>query len=225
MPDLRPPLPHRASRLLNRIGARGPAEVLQLTTHRIRDAIRSDDTLLVFTRAAGGEVSPPDGLTIRLATAADAAHYARDIGTDSKSSFASRLSDRTHCFLVLRADLIVHSSWVTTAAAWTREIHGYMKPPPGHAYVYESFTRVEVRGRGVYPFALRSICAWAGREGIERVWVAVEEDNPASIRAVEKAGFEEGFRFSFRRRLGRLQIDPAGGEMAHLATNFVSRTP
>lgn len=213
------------SRLLNRIRARGLGEVAQLARDRIRDTIASADTLLVFTRSAGGASHPksPHGLNFRAATPADGAGYARDIGTDSTATFAARLSADMHCFLVLQGELIVHSSWVTTSAAWTREIRGYMRPPPGSAYVFESFTRPEVRGRGVYPFALSAICGWAADEGLERVWVAVEADNPASIRAVTKAGFQEAFRFSYRRRLGRLRIGNPEGEMAQIGTSFVSR--
>jgi hypothetical protein len=125
---------------------------------------------------------------------------------------------------VTKGELIVHSSWVTTAAAWTREIRGYMIPPTGDAYVYESFTRPEVRGRGVYPFALRSISSWGAVAGVSRVWVAVEADNPASLKAVAKGGFEPAFRFSYRRRVGRLNIDPPTGQMADIGISFVSRT-
>ena len=190
----------------------------------MREAVASDDELVVFVQPSGGQERPTSELTFRAANASDAKAYARDIGTDSSESFRERLSPSTRCFLVLQGELIVHSSWVTTSSAWTREIRGYMVPPPGGAYVYESFTRPEVRGRGVYPLALRAICDWAGGEQIEQVWVAVEADNPASIRAVTKAGFEEAFRFSLRRRLGRLTIDPPTGQMAQIGTSFVRRT-
>ena len=149
--------------------------------------------------------------------------YARDIGTDSVSSFRSRLSERTHCFLVDDGDLLVHSSWVTTAAAWTRELSTYLVPPRGDAYIYESFTRPEARGRGVYPFALQRIAAWASDEGLRRVWVAVEEHNPPSIRAVSKADFAEGFRIDFARRWGRVDVGTPYGPDASEARGFLSR--
>lgn len=224
MPEPTPPPTHSVSRLLNRIRTRGLGEVVQLASNRLRDAISSSDTLLVFSRPAGGAADPPEGLRFRPATPADAARYAEDIGTDSVATFTARLSKDMHCFLVLQDQLIVHSSWVTTSGAWTREIRGFMRPPARSAYVFESFTRPEVRGRGVYPFTLRAICGWAKGEGLERVWVAVEADNPASIRAVTKAGFQEAFRFSYRRSLGRLWIGPPRGEMAQIGTSFVSRT-
>ncbi|MFN2586501.1 MAG: GNAT family N-acetyltransferase, partial [Actinomycetota bacterium] len=96
---------------------------------------------------------------------------------------------------------------VTSSAAWTREIRAYLVPPPGDAYVYESFTAPEARGRGVYPFALASICSWAVVRDIVRVWVAVERGNAPSFRAIAKAGFEPSYSIGYARRLGRLTLD------------------
>ena len=50
------------------------------------------------------------------------------------------------CFVVEDGDRFLHSSWVTTTGAWTREIRAYLCPPQGDAYVYESFTRADARG-------------------------------------------------------------------------------
>ena len=198
--------------------------MLALARDRSREAISSDDALIVFMRESGGSDEPDAELSVREADAQDGELYARDIGTDSATTFRARLSDSTHCFVVVRSGRIVHSSWVTRSGAWTREIRGYMVPPPGDAYVYESFTRPEVRGRGVYPLALEGICRWAATQGVRSVWVAVEADNPASIRAVEKAGFEEAVRVSYRRRWGRLTLEKPTGRMSHLGANFVRRT-
>lgn len=168
----------------------------------------------MLSRRTDGDPSSRDDLSFRRATASDAAAYARDIGTDSTSSFRRRLSSRaTTCYLVLDGDSIVHATWCTTGAAWTREIGRYFCPPRGDAYVYESFTRPEVRGRGVYPFALGSIAADLDRAGVSRVWVAVEADNQASLRAVAKGGFSPVDEIDFRRRLGRIAVTaPRGPE-------------
>ncbi len=147
----------------------------------------------------------PD-LVLYRAGPADAATYARVIGTDSAATFRRRLSGATHCFLVESGDDLLHASWVTTSAAWTREIEAFVVPPPGDAYVYESFTRPEARGRGVYPFALSGICSWAAEAGLSAVWVAVESANPASLRAIRKAGFEPSYSMRYSRRLGRLTL-------------------
>lgn len=165
------------------------------------------------------------GLTFRQATVADAAAYARDIGTDSRFSFTARLRADVYCFVVESNGRLLHSSWVTTSAAWTREIKAYLTPPAGDTYIYESFTRADARGRGLYPFALAGIVTWADATGKERVWVAVEAGNEASRRAIGKAGFEEAFTLPFFRRLGRVTIGPIDGPKAALAAEFVTTKP
>ncbi len=163
--------------------------------------------------AAAPEFRHDPGLTFRAAGADDAELYARTIGTDSAATFRRRLSRTTQCFFVFGGEELLHASWVTTGAAWTREIAAYVVPPGGDAYVYESFTRPEARGRGVYPFALRAICEWAVEAGADRVWVAVESGNAPSLKAIRKAGFEPAYEMRYGRRLGRLTLvveKPAG---------------
>ena len=197
---------------------------MTLAQERVRETISSDDSLIVFTRPANDCDENQTDLNFREARSGDGPRYARDIGTDSAATFRARISDTTHCFVVTQGDLIVHASWVTTSAAWTREVRSYVVPPAGGAYIYESFTRPEVRGQGVYPLALRKITGWAKIARLESVWVAVEADNPASVRAVQKAGFEEAFRIAYRRRWGRLTIAPPTGQMAHVGANFLKPT-
>ena len=149
-----------------------------------------------------------DDLVFRSASSDDAQDYADEIGTDSRDTFVARLSDRTQCYLALGGERIVGSSWVTTDGAWTRELRAFVRPPGGAAYVYESFTVPDARGKGIYPFALTNICADLARAEISHLWVAVEGDNQPSLRAVMKAGFEERLRVSYRRRFWKLTFAP-----------------
>jgi RimJ/RimL family protein N-acetyltransferase len=226
VPDKRPSPLDSLSKVAHRLRVRGPGEVLGLGRARVLEAIRSDDVLQFFVRSTADAVSVQlDDLVFRRATRDDAGRYARDIGTDTERTFVARLSDRTRCYLVLDDDSIVHSSWVTEAAAWTRELRAYVTPPAGDAYIYESFTRAQVRGRGIYPFALSSIVAELQTSGVERAWVAAEADNPASIKAITKAGFEEAFRIAYRRSWGRLVVAEPSGPLASVATRFLTKGP
>jgi L-amino acid N-acyltransferase YncA len=195
-----------ARKLLARTRARGPREVLATGVARLREFISSSDELVILARTAGGELPDRTDLEFVTATSADGARYARDIGTDSASTLASRLTDDTHCFLVIHEARVVHATWVTTRSAWTRELGGYLVVPEGDCYVFESFTRADARGRGVYPFGLKGICEWAANQGLKRIWVGVESGNAASLRAVAKVGFEPRLTISFRRSVGRLQV-------------------
>ena len=210
VPDSRPTPIQIARKLLTRARTRGPGEVLSTGIGRAREFISSADELVVLARFAGGDWAPRDDLEFVVASPSDGQRYARDIGTDSPSTFAARLTATTQCFLVTDGSRILHSSWVATESAWTRELGGYLMVPDGDCYVYESFTRADARGRGVYPFALKGISNWAAQRELLRVWVAVESGNSASLRAVSKGGFEPQLTIAFRRSVGRLQV--TGGD-------------
>lgn len=186
---------------------RGAGEVAAGLVGRFSENVTSDDALLFLARPASPEKAPVPGVSFFVADAEDGARYARDIGTDSPTTFKERLSAHTRCFLAAEGDRLLHASWVTTCAAWTRELRCYVRPPAGSGYVYESFTGPSARGRGIYPAALRSMASWLAEREIGGMWVAVEADNPPSLRAVTKAGFTERFVVRYTRRAGRLTID------------------
>ncbi|HEX2295289.1 MAG TPA: GNAT family N-acetyltransferase [Actinomycetota bacterium] len=209
MPDRRPSPLDRVLRTAARLRRRGPAELAGVARDRLLAWVRSEDELIMLARRSQGpvpEVRHDPGLALRVASAADGELYERAIGTESAATFRRRLTATTRCFFVEGGDGLLHASWVTTGAAWTREIDAYVVPPPGDAYVYESFTRPEARGRGVYPFALLGICEWAAGAGVTTVWVAVEAGNAPSLKAIRKAGFERVYEMRFGRRWGRLTL-------------------
>ena len=209
------------SRTVNRARNRGLSETASTIRSAARAWLGSESHLKLLVTPAGGEAASRGDLLFRKLTNPDAALYARDIGTDSASTFEKRLTAWTHCYAVVEQDRLLHASWVTTSRAWTNEIRGYICPPVGDAYVYESFTRAETRGRGIYPFALSSIRAALAKEGLGRVWVGVEATNAPSIRAITKAGFEEAFEFGFSRRFGRVRVAPARGPLAEQGRTMI----
>ena len=187
----------------------------------LRSAIGSVGTLEFLVRDTDATCDDSDELAFRAANFGDASTYARQIGTDSEATFRARLTDTTHCYLVETAGRIAHASWVTTSGAWTAELGSLVTPPPGSAYVYESFTDPALRGRGIYPFALSCICAELSTQGITEVWIGVDATNTPSIRAITKAGFEQAFSLHFRRRWGRLEVDAARGPRSEAAIALV----
>ena len=203
-----------ARKVATRFRNRGGREVLSVAIERIREAISSSETLIFFARPAAGEYDRPahdPDLELVEATEEDGSLYEDFIGTDSRRTFAARLQSGARCFFVRYDGKVVHSTWVTSGPAWTRELRRYFQPPPGDAYTYESFTRPEARGKGAYPFALTEICSNLAGEGKSLVWVGVEAGNTASRKAVAKAHFEEQFRVRYGRKLGFLRVDEPVG--------------
>ncbi len=226
MADARPGPLEVLAKLPARVRARGWKEVGGLLLGRVKENISSHEGLVFFSRPTSSpdpEPQPASGLELKRATVSDGDGYARDIGTDSPTTFAHRLDPGTRCYLVVDDGKVLHASWVTTTAAWVREIRRYFRPPQGDAYVYESFTRADARGRGVYPFALRAICRELAADGVTTLWVAVEAHNEPSLRAVAKAGFEEGFRLDYGRKLGRLEVSAPKGQKAELCATCFAR--
>lgn len=216
MPDVPPSPLDVVRKTATRVRARGIGEVLSVAGARVRQAIGSEDVLVFLVRDLAGAAAPrtPEGLVVRRATGDDAAAYARDIGTDSPKTFRRRLSAATGCWLLIEGGRILHASWTTTKGAWTRELGRFFRPPEGDVYTYESFTRADARGRGAYPLVLGHLCADAAAAGLRRAWVGAEHHNPASLRAITKAGFRPGFEITFGRRWGRLHIGEARGDRA-----------
>jgi ribosomal protein S18 acetylase RimI-like enzyme len=219
LPDLRPGPLTVLARAPTRLKARGPGEVLELLWGRLKESVSSQETLVFLARTAGALPVAPAAkwgdLSFSSATERDADDYARWIGTDSPRTFSARLSPDTRCYLVRHGERVVHATWVTTTASWLRELRRYFRVPEGDAYVYESFTRADARGMGVYPFALTEICAALDAEGAQRVWVGVEHSNAPSLRAITKAGFEPSFEVHYARRWGRIRVQLS--ENAHSA--------
>ena len=225
MADVRPGPLTVLAKIPARIKARGIREVAGLGAQRVKEAIRSQDRLIFFLRPTEGEGHSGNGAgpVLQRAGPEHASTYERDIGTDSAATFSQRLTQGTSCYLVLENGKALHASWVTSTASWVREIGRYFRPPPGQAYVYESFTRADARGRGVYPFALRGICRELAFDDIDTLWVAVEEDNTPSLKAISKAGFETAFELEYRRRWGRLLVSQPTGQKADLCAKCFAR--
>lgn len=203
-----------------RARARGISEMAGAVTGSWRAAVHSEGELTFLTRTAAweGRVKRSDEpMALQRASFADAADYAHFIGTDAARTFAARLSDTASCWLVRARGTVVHATWTTRGVAWTSEIRRFFVAPQGSAYIYESFTRPEARGLGVYPFALVGIGHALATEGVDTLFVGVEADNHPSVRAITKAGFEPAFSLRFRRRWGRAELSPATGPLPELA--------
>jgi GNAT superfamily N-acetyltransferase len=153
--------------------------------------------LLILSRPTAPGPTGSGTISVRQATGGDAPGFARDIGTYDEEGFRARLTDLNRCYLASEGDRIVHCSWCARGATWTEELQTYLAPPATDAYIYESLTVPEARGRGIYPIALRAISSLLHREGVERMWIGVEAANEASTRAILKAGFEHAYAITF----------------------------
>jgi ribosomal protein S18 acetylase RimI-like enzyme len=197
-------------------------EALLALFGEVRTRTWSDEVLLVLQRRAGGTAAPTTELIVREARHSDAPAYERDIGTETAGRVAERLSrPGASCWIAETGGHMVHASWVETKAAWVGEIERLLVVPPGDAYIYQSFTRPEMRGRGIYPAVLTTLSERLGSRGINCLWIAVEATNPASLRAIQKSGFTHVFEIAFQHRFGRIQVSVPDG----VAPSFEKKPP
>jgi GNAT superfamily N-acetyltransferase len=103
------------------------------------------------------------------------------------------------CYAAWRGDQLVHHSWVAQRDTYLAEVHGWVRLQPGEAYVYDCFTDGSCRGLGIFPAVLSHIGQALFAGNIRRIWIAVEEENRSSLKAIQRAGFEPAGEVAYRR--------------------------
>jgi hypothetical protein len=109
-----------------------------------------------------------------------------------------RLTSTRSVYVVVCCREIVHQSWIQFDAL-TPSFYGFDPSVP----VIESFTNPLFRGYGIYPYALDCILKdLKSRHIADRVYALVPPTNKASIRGLEKAGFQPLAHLKGTRLLG-----------------------
>jgi RimJ/RimL family protein N-acetyltransferase len=83
---------------------------------------------------------------------------------------------------------IAHSSWVMTPELERNYPIKNVLLRAGEVEITHCITLEEYRGRGLYPFAIRSICQIEAKRGTKRVFMITNVLNTASQRGMQKAG-------------------------------------
>jgi CelD/BcsL family acetyltransferase involved in cellulose biosynthesis len=104
--------------------------------------------------------------------------------------------------LVDAAGAILHFSWVTNFDGFfLSELNAKVDAPsPDSVMLFDCWTPVPARGNGYYSRAV-SLVAQQMRERGKRPWIFSAAGNVASIRGLEKSGFERRYSMTCRRSL------------------------
>jgi len=97
---------------------------------------------------------------------------------------------------------ILSYCWATHEPVEIGEIRCIMRPREDEVYLYDAFTFAEYRGQNLYPALLQQALEASRQQGLRRALIFVLSDNMASIRGVQKAGFREFQRVTYRNILG-----------------------
>jgi RimJ/RimL family protein N-acetyltransferase len=99
-----------------------------------------------------------------------------------------RLVGTSSAYGVFVKGSLAHICWLMTAELNSRIGSRFLPLKPDAIEIGKAFTLPEFRGRGVYAFAIRSVCAVAREQGFGRVFMVTTWRNQASRRGIEKAG-------------------------------------
>jgi len=164
-------------------------------------------TLCLFEVDLKGAVAP--ACTARIAAVA----YSRlDAAAWAVQPYSSHFPDR-HLFPARFArgeqfwtaqleGKILSYCWATHEPVEIGEIRCVMAPRSDEVYLYDAFTFAEYRGQNLYPALLQHGLDYNRQHGVRRALIFVLSDNMASIRGVQKAGFGEFQRVTYRNIFG-----------------------
>ncbi|MGQ4807899.1 hypothetical protein NKDENANG_01265 [Candidatus Entotheonellaceae bacterium PAL068K] len=116
--------------------------------------------------------------------------------------FQMRLERGELFWTAQHSDRIIAYCWVTQESVAIGEVRRIISPRRDEVYLYNAFTFPEYRGQNLYPALLHRILEHSRQQGLRRALIFVLSDNTASIRGVQKAGFREFQRVTYRNFLG-----------------------
>ena len=86
---------------------------------------------------------------------------------------------------------LAHVSWLISAEHDRTLPLRIIKLGPGEAEITHCHTLSEFRGKGLYPFAIRTLCDIAAEKGVKRVFMMTKSFNTSSQHGIEKAGLPQ----------------------------------
>jgi len=116
--------------------------------------------------------------------------------------FPARFARGEQFWTAQHEDKILSYCWATQEPVEIGEIRCVMSPGGDEVYLYDAFTFAEYRGQNLYPALLQRVLDSSRQHGLRRALIFVLSDNMASIRGVQKAGFRELQRVTYRNILG-----------------------
>lgn len=116
--------------------------------------------------------------------------------------FSARFARDEQFWMAQYEDKILSYCWATQEPVEIGEIRSTISPRGDEVYLYDAFTFAEYRGQNLYPALLQCILSSSRQQGLGRALIFVLSDNTASIRGVQKAGFREFQRVTYRNIFG-----------------------
>lgn len=200
----------RARRGVRRFGVGGSTKrIVSLIGHSLARAlyVRERHVWYVLSLTAlVPQLSLPPGFALSLATADEVA-LLEELPTIGAHEARERRAAGADLWLVREGARAAFACWIfreqtPVFAART----GWLTLPPNTVCLEDSVTSPDYRGRGLAGAAWSEIARYLQSRHVAAMITKVAEDNTASRRAVEKAGFEPIAMMTLTRRALRTQV-------------------
>jgi len=100
-----------------------------------------------------------------------------------------RFAAGRHCYAARVAGQLVTYGWVTFDEEGIGELGLSIRLKAGEAYIWNCATVPAYRGQRLYPALLTHMVHALYAEGVNRIWIGADTDNPASQIGIAAAGF------------------------------------
>ncbi len=185
-----------------KIASVGPLATAKLVANHVFDRV-AHRTLLLYHADLPGYAIPAEASSelvrvrevdaFETIASEDVAAIRDYAGDEYVKEARNRLSDGWTLFLASADGVPAGGGWVITSAAPFR-----CKAVPilaGDLSINDCFTFPSQRGKNVYPAMLGHIAEHYSSKGFVRAFISVHQRNPASIRGIEKAGFQSSIAY------------------------------
>ena len=157
----------------------------------LKESLFFNEPILVYqydiSQKAFAPVEPIEGVTIKKGSLRDL-DQAHQSNKPVPWEFECDKYDGVKDFFVATdAAGVQHISWIYYHDNRNR----LLSLNPQEAEIKFCLTLPALRGRGIYPKVILEILNYLSKKGIKRVYMCVHRDNHASIRGIEKAGFQK----------------------------------
>ncbi|HCX89016.1 MAG: hypothetical protein COW04_12120 [Deltaproteobacteria bacterium CG12_big_fil_rev_8_21_14_0_65_43_10] len=128
-------------------------------------------------------------------------HFITDESSDTKEIlmngcnqnsdiFEDRLRKGDICCAACFREEIASYCWVASSEAYIGEIGKKIRLKNNEIYLYDAFTKPELRGNNLFPKILTAILCYGRQEGYQTVLTFVLSSNNPSVTAIKKSGFD-----------------------------------
>lgn len=120
----------------------------------------------------------------------------------SRETLEERLARGDRAFVLVQGAELVGYAWFRSGMYEEDGLGVRFSAPAGDVWLYDAMVGARERGRGHYARLLEGAADALAREGVRRIWVAVETLNRASVEAHSRGGGRAAHRIRLIRLCG-----------------------